>query len=168
MPKKSVNINGAPTKAIIDNIYPLIDKSFKINMTKWKLCVSRFMQKRSNLLFDNMPCDRIYYKAEDGQDLLDSLKIDKKIVLNFLAGTYYWEIDPFKPSSAKDVVTIVALCIVRYFIMKNDRKNTELSCMYLSFSGKFYPSIHYGSFPTVAPNKYRYIIRYIIHILIKI
>ena len=38
--------------------------------------------------------------------------------------------------------------------MKKDEKNTELSMVYLCFSGKFYPSVHYMSFPKVLPQDY--------------
>ena len=35
--------------------------------------------------------------------------------------------------------------------------------IYLSFSGKFYPSIHYGLFPKFPPSEYRHIMEYVVN-----
>ena len=35
--------------------------------------------------------------------------------------------------------------------------------IYLAFSGKFYPSIHYGSYPVAAPEENRYVMDYVIN-----
>ena len=43
------------------------------------------------------------------------------------------------------------------------QKELELATIYLSFSGKFYPSIHYSSFPKVEPNQYRHIMEYVVN-----
>ena len=144
------------TKEILDNIYPKIEESLKKHEKDWKKCLSMFITNRSDSLFDTLPCDRIYYTDNDRDALFNGLKLNRKELLQFLHNTYYWNINPFKPSQAKDISSVVFLCIVRYFFMKNDVKSLELAMVYLTFSGKFYPSIHYGSFPTVAPAKYRH------------
>ena len=151
------------TKAVLQDIYPLVEAGFKKNFNKWRLCMSAFMQKRSAMLFDTMPCDRIYYNDDDANELFNALDLNPNNILQALHGTYYWNIDPFKPSSAKDPLTIVALCIVRYFIKKKDDKNLSLAMIYQSFSGKYYPSIHYGFFKTVTPAKYRHIMEFVIN-----
>lgn len=159
MPTKK-NFN---TTAIIKEVYPLIEKSLSKGLNKWKLCMSKFIQKRSQMLFDTMPCDRIYYNDADRDELFSALGINVNDVNKAIRDTYYWDINPFKPASAKDETTIVVLCIVRYFLLKKDQKNLDLAMIYQSFSGKYYPSIHYGAFPTVAPSKYRYIMEYVVN-----
>lgn len=159
MPKKK-NFN---TSAILKEVYPLVESAMNKNTTKWKQCMSRFIQKRSTLLFDTVPCDRIYYSKEDGNDLVKSINISLPDVVSGIKHTYYWDINPFKPSQAKDGITIISLCIVRYFLLKKDKKNLDLSLIYQSFTGKYYPSIHYGSFPTVSPSKYRYVMEYVVN-----
>ena len=42
-------------------------------------------------------------------------------------------------------------------------KNVELATMYLSFTGKFYPSIHYAMFPVVEPSKYPHVMDYVVN-----
>ena len=150
------------TKEILDNIYPKISEALKKYEKDWKKCLSMFITNRSDSLFDTLPCDRIYYTDHDRDALFNGLKLNRRELLQFLHKTYYWDINPFKPSQAKDISSVVFLCIVRYFFMKNDVKSLELAMVYLTFSGKFYPSIHYGSFPTVAPSKYRHVMEYVL------
>lgn len=159
MPKKK-NFN---TDAVLKEIYPLVEKALSKNLIKWKMMLSRFIEKRSEMLFDTVPCDRIYYSKYDIDDLFDSLGLDIKEINKYLHDTYYWDINPFKPGQAKDETTIIVLCVVRYFMLKKDMKNLDLAMVYQSFSGKYYPSIHYGSFPTVAPSKYRHIMEYVLN-----
>lgn len=151
------------TDAILKKIYPLVEKALDSRLAQWKLCMSRFMQKRSEMLFDIAPCDRIVYNDSDRKDLFDSLNIMVDDVKKGLHDTYYWNIELFKPSHAKDPLSVVALCIVRYFMLKKDEKNLTLAMIYQAFSGKYYPSIHAGSFPLVAPAKYRHIMEYVVN-----
>lgn len=153
------------TTAILDSVYPKINNSLsKPSVTnKWKKCMSEFMSKRYELLYDTMPCDRIYYTDMDRDSLFSALELDPKEIKECLKDTYYWNKEPFKPASAKDPTTIVILCIVRYFYIKKDIKSLELSMIYQSFSGKYYPSIHYGSFPVTAPSKYRHIMEFVVN-----
>ena len=55
------------------------------------------------------------------------------------------------------------MMIIRYFVLKNDRKNAEISAIYLAFSGKFYPSIHYSKFPMVQPSEYPHVMDYVVN-----
>lgn len=119
------------------------------------------MQKRSNMLYDTMPCDRIYFDDED--ELFAALQITKQDMLRGIEQTYYWQIDKFKPSHAKDPLSILAICIVRYFLLNKDQKNLDLALIYQSFSNKYYPLIHYLSFPSVTPAKYRHIMEYVVN-----
>lgn len=151
------------TQAILDDIYPKIEQSLKMNYNRWKHCMSDFIQKRSSMLFDIAPFDRIYYNDQDRDDLFAALNISRNEIKAALKGTYYANIDKFKPSSAKDETTIVVLCIVRYFLYKGNQKDLELAMIYQAFTGKYYPSIHYGFFRVAAPSKYRYVMEYVVN-----
>lgn len=159
MPKRK----GFDTSAIVDIIYPIIEKAMNARYNYWKKVMSSFIEKRTASLFDIAPCDRIYYTDYDREELLSALNITMSDITAGIRETYYSSISSFKPSQAKDETTIICLCIIRYFFLKNDQKNLELSMIYLSFSGKFYPSIHYGFFKQVSPSKYRYIMEYVVN-----
>ena len=62
----------------------------------------------------------------------------------------------------KDDDKIIYHIIECDFIMKNDKKNTELAGLYLAFSGKIYASAHYNSFE-FAPADYRHVMEYAIN-----
>ena len=159
MPKKQ-NFN---TEAILKDVYPIIENSMNKNMMAWKRCMSNFIQRRNEMLFDTMPCDRILYRDNDKEELYQALKIEMSWIKEKMQGTYYAGILHFKPNSAKDDLTIVALCIIRYFSLKKDKKNLELAIIYLAFSAKFYPLIHYEFFKVVAPSKYRHVMEYVVN-----
>ena len=55
------------------------------------------------------------------------------------------------------------MCCIKYFLNKKDEKNLDLAIIYLSFSGNFYPSIHYGSYPTAIPADYRFVCDYVVN-----
>ena len=154
---------GFDTSAILDKVYPIVAKAISTRYNLWKRAVSNFMQKRSASLFDIAPCDRIYYTDSDREELFQALGIGTHEIMNGIRDTYYYSIAAFKPSQAKDETTIVCICLIRYFFLKNNQKDLELAMIYLSFSGKFYPSIHYGFFKTVAPAKYRHIMEYVVN-----
>ena len=159
MPKR----NNFNTAAILHDIYPKIANNIQIHIVEWKKCLSRFISSRSTMLFDSMPCDRILYFDNDRDDLFNSIHLDRHELEKSLNQTYYAKITKFKPSQAKDITTVVALCIIRYFLLKKDQKNLELALVYYSFSGKMYPSVHYGFFKLVAPSKYRHIMEYVVN-----
>lgn len=151
------------TDAILKEAYPIIEKSLNNHYMQWKHVISEFIQYRSESLFDIAPCDRIYYIDSDKEKLYKALLITEKEIKNCISHTYYWPKTPFKPQSAKDPITIISLCIVRYFLLKNSIKDLELSMIYQAFSAKYYPSIHYGFFKVVPPSKYRYIMEYVVN-----
>ena len=159
MPKR----NNYNTKAILQKIYPKVEEALKKNKLKWKRHLSQFISSRSEMLFDTMPCDRIYYYDKDRDELFSSLGLNRLELNQYLKETYYYSINKFNPSYAKDITSIVDMCIIRYFLLSNDKKDLDLSLIYFGFSAKMYPSIHYGLFPTVAPSKYRYVMEYVVN-----
>lgn len=151
------------TKAIRNNLYPLVEKSLRTRTPYFRQLFSRFVDKRSEQLFATGPLDRISYTLNDAEDLFNTMQITKQQVKQALSETYFWSIPAFNPRYAKDEITMLILCIIRYFSIKKDRKSLEMAMIYLSFSGKFYPSIHFMAFPKAEPSKYAHIMAYVIN-----
>lgn len=151
------------TDVLVKELYPLVSNIMSKNNNKFKQVVSRFIDRRSALLYDTCPCDRIYFGSEDKDDFYNSMGISEKQVNIILQKTYYYGIARFNPEAAKDEFTVTVLMIIRYFYLKKMQKELELATIYLAFSGKFYPSIHYGSYPIVQPSEYRHIMEYVIN-----
>lgn len=148
---------------ILNNVYPMIATNLDKNKSKYKLVVSRFIEKRSESLYDTAPCDRIFFNQNDKDDFYKTMNIDANKIISEIQKTEYYDIKRFAEDMSKDEFTIAVLCIIRYFYLKNDKRNLELSMIYLAFSGKFYPVIHYNSFPKVMPSQYRHIMDYVIN-----
>lgn len=135
------------TKAILNELYPKVEKSMKTNINQWKKLMSNFFQERSESLYDIAPIDRIYFRQEDEDKLYDVLKITKGEIKEILEKTFYYhEINNKFDILVKDEHAILSLTIIRYFFMKNDKKNLDIASLYLSFTGKIYASAHYRSF----------------------
>lgn len=141
-------------KAILDMVYPTVAKNVNDKLPKFRTCISDFMTNRSKALFNTVPLERIFYGEDDVKKMFNSLDISKSSVHNGIINTYYGEKSNFNPRAAKDPLTVLMMCVIRYFFLKKDTKNMELSMVYLAFSGKFYPSIHYMSFPKALPQEY--------------
>lgn len=145
------------------NLYPKIKNLISKRNNKFKQCVGRYTQSRSKELYDVAPCDRIYFGAEEINDFYKSMGIDEKTIHENIQDAYYFSIPNFNPRAAKDEFTVAVLCIIRYYYLEKKKKELELASIYLAFSGKFYPSIHSGSFPVVQPSQYRYIMEYVVN-----
>ena len=142
------------TKAILEIAYPEVEKKMKSNYNKYKNYISKFINSRSTLLYSNMPSQQIYFSQNDVNAFFNTTGIDIKIIKNAIQHTYYNEIANFNPRYAKDECTVAMLCIIRYFGIHNMKKDLDLALINMAFSGKYYPSIWYGSFPVTAPNEH--------------
>lgn len=144
------------TSAIKDILYKDIDTKISNSsiLKKYQANISKFMEERSEGLFSPIPCDRLYFRDDDRVSFFASLDLDPKFVLDTLDQTYYATISNFNPKAAKDEFTVTQLCVLRHFVLKNDKKNINIAALYLAFSGKFYPSVHYRSFPNNVPVPY--------------
>ena len=151
------------TKALVTGVYPVISNLISKNINQYRNCIGRFVAKRSKELYDIAPCDRIFFGQEDSDDFFKSLGLEEFKVTDSLRQTYYYEIANFNPRAAKDEFTLANLMIVRYFFLKGMKKELELAMIYLAFSGKFYPSIHYAMFPKVQPSEYRHVMEYVVN-----
>lgn len=138
------------TKAILDlynkEVAPALDK----NTSKFKSVMTKFIEKRSKELYSDAPYDRIYFTTEDEDEMFNAIGVSRETVKSYMNKTYFAEESNFA-QAAKSEMTILDMCIIRYFFLKNKAKELELALIHLSFSGKFYPSIHYGSYPKVEP-----------------
>lgn len=146
-----------------DKLYTLVIKNYETNKNKIKACFGRFVEKRQQDLYDIAPASRIYFGQEDIDDFYNSLGITELEANEIIKGTYYYPISNFNPRAAKDAFTCTMLCLIRYSVLNNLSKEVEMYTAYLSFSGKFYPSIHYSSFPKVQPSEYRHVIDYVVN-----
>lgn len=141
------------TKAIKTKLWPKVKQAMDKPATKsaYKRVINDFISARSQDLYDALPCNRILCSEKEMDRIFDVLKISKKEVADIINETYYGPIDNFNPLAAKHEFTVTQLLIIKYFIEEKQKKDIELSTIYLSFSGKFYPSIHYRSYPNVPP-----------------
>lgn len=151
------------TTAILKGIYPKVSTAVKTNLIKYKNNIGKFINVRHNELYDNGPYTRIYWTAEDTKSFYECLKLDEKVIANELTKTYYASIASFNPRCAKDPFTVAQLMCIRYFYLNKMKKELDLAIIYLCFSGSFYPSIHYGSFPVAQPQEYRHVMEYVIN-----
>lgn len=151
------------TKVVLNELYPLVDKSMKSNESKWKKVMSNFFQVRSEALYDIAPIDRIYFNQDDENRFYECLNISKSQITEIIQKIYYYyEINNRFDIIVKDEHSILALTVIRYFLMRNDKKNLDIALLYLAFSGKIYASAHYNSFE-FAPTDYRHVMEYAIN-----
>lgn len=152
------------TKAILDIAYPEVENKIKKNLSKYKQYLSKFINTRHEQLYSIMPSQQIYFSQTDADEFFASTGIDITKMREAIQHTYYYEIANFNPRYAKDECTVALLCLVRYFKSKNMRKELELALINMAFSGKYYPSVWYGSYPVTPPNEY--VMEYVVtHVL---
>ena len=135
----------------------------RLNLTGYNRYISSFMEVRADKLYDIVPCDRIYFGDEDYKNYFTSTNLDEATITQTLSSAYFWSVPNFNPKAAKDPLTVAQMCVIRDFLMKGKQKEAELAGVYLAFSGKFYPSIHYGSYPKTPPTQYRYVMEYVVN-----
>lgn len=146
----------ANTSIVINELYPLVDKRLSTPSGKkaYHACISKFIEDRYGNLYDNLPCARIFFGADDANQLFSAMEIPESAINNLIEKTYYGDEPNFSPKAAKDAFTILILTIIRFFVSKNMTKETELAVIHMAFSGKFYPSLHYRSYPTTVPARH--------------
>lgn len=153
----------ANTSALKDKLWPLVEKALDSQSIRnaYKRLVNDFISNRTEDLYDTLPCSRLICSEKEMDEIFKVLKIDKKEVTSIIEETYYGKIKNFSPLSVKHEFTVVQLTVIRYFVLNKMKKELELALMYMSFSGKFYPSLHYRSYPTVTP--VRHVMEYVVN-----
>lgn len=151
------------TKAIKDHLYPEVEKALSSTKVRneYKKFVNDFFSKRDEEVYDALPCSRILCSEDEMDKLFTVLGIDKSEVTSIIGETYYAKISNFNPKAALHEFTVTQLCVIRYFLLKNMQKERDISILLLAFSGKFYPSLHYRSYPTVVP--VRHVMEYVVN-----
>lgn len=151
------------TKAIKDHLYPEVEKALSSTKVRneYKKFVNDFFSKRDEEVYDALPCSRILCSEDEMDRLFTVLGIDKAKVTSIIGETYYAKISNFNPKAALHEFTVTQLCVIRYFVLKNLQKERDISILLLAFSGKFYPSLHYRSYPTVVP--VRHVMEYVVN-----
>lgn len=148
---------------LVSELYPIISTKIQKNNNKFKQVIAKSFEKRAKNLYDICPCDRLVFGGQDLEDFYEAIGISESEIRIPLSKTYYWDVANFNPQAAKDEFTVAMIMIIRHFYIKNMKSDLELATIYLAFSGKFYPSIHYGSFPKVSPSEYRHIMEYVVN-----
>jgi hypothetical protein len=153
------------TSVIDKKIYPIVNNTLSKSLKKYKDMMSRFINARNTALYDTFPATRMLYGQQDADDLFDvfGYKGKESELQAIINETYYGKIANFNPRAAKNPVTVLCMCIIKYFFNKKDKQNLELSMIYLSFSGNFYPSIHYAQYPKALPSEYRFVCDYVVN-----
>ena len=142
------------TKAILTEAYPAIEAGLKKNTAKYKKYLSEYMNRNADILYSNIPSKQLYFSQTDCDNYFKAVGVDPNIIKKAISHTFYYEIPNLNPACAKDETTIALICMVRYYLLHNMKKELELALINISFSGKFYPSIWYGSFPVTAPSEH--------------
>lgn len=148
------------TKAILTEAYPLIEAGLKKNTNKYKTYLSKYINKNSDILYSNMPSKQLYFTQEDSDGYFTAIGVNAGDITKAISHTYYSDISNFNPRYAKDETTVALICTVRYYLLHNMKKELELALINTAFSGKYYPSIWYSSFPVTAPQEH--IMEYVI------
>lgn len=153
----------ANTSVIKKELWPLVKSALDKPAIKsaYKRLINEFISVRTEALYDSLPCDRLLCSEAEMDKLFTVLKIKKQQVSEIIKKTYYGTIDNFNPLAAKHEFTVTLLMIIKYFIEIKSKKDYELAMIHLAFSGKFYPSVHYRSYPTVVP--VRHIMEYVVN-----
>lgn len=149
------------TTVAVKDIYPIVSEAMDKRKAQYKKNIEMFIKARSEKLYDTVPISRLPFGAEDVNDFFRALNITSQQINHCLQKTYYWNMN-FNPRAAKDEFTMAQMMVIRYFIMKDNQADAEISAIYLAFSGKFYPSIHSQKFK-IPPEKYRYVMEYILN-----
>lgn len=149
------------TTVAVKDIYPIVSTALEKRKTQYKKNIEEFVKVRASQLYDTVPISRIPFLPDDVDNYFKAMAITSQEINHCLRNTYYWNMN-FNPRAAKDEFTMAQMMVIRYFILKNDEKNAEISAIYLAFSGKFYPSIHSQKFK-FPPEKYRYVMEYVLN-----
>lgn len=152
------------TTVLKDKIYPKVNSSLSKSggVAKYKRNIQAYFNAKHDEIYNVAPYTRILFGQKETDDFFKSVGLEEKDIENDLHGTYYWEMN-FNPKAAKNPLTVTMMMIIRYFIKNKDDLNAELSVIYLAFTGKFYASVHYNSFPKVQPSEYKHVMDYVIN-----
>ena len=147
------------TSVIINDLYPVVEKAISQNQQSYRNYLKKFFQARSKEIYDIVPQTRILFTQDDTKNYFLSIGLEEKKVKEIISNTFYYNMN-YNPRCMKVPLVPAQMMIIRYFLKNKDRKNAEISAIYLAFSGHFYPSIHSQKFKY--PPK-RHILEYVVN-----
>ena len=90
------NTTNSEITSIIDkHIYPIIKDTLSKSLTKYKNMLSKFMNSRSDGLYDTFPATRIPYGQQDADELYAVFSKTEKEFQDIIDKTYYSQIPNF-------------------------------------------------------------------------
>ena len=128
---------------ILDELYPLVKSKLDNKSIERKFIsnIAQFFNAKSTQINDIAPYTNIYFNQSDLDKLLKSIDITEKEVIDILSKCWFWDQD-IRPKCTKEPYVEILICAIRYYIISNNIKYTEMVTIYLLFSGKFYASIY--------------------------
>ena len=128
---------------ILDELYPLVKSKLDNKSIERKFIsnIAQFFNAKSTQINDIAPYTNIYFNQSDLDKLLKSIDITEKEVIDILSKCWFWDQD-IRPKCTKEPYVEILMCAIRYYIISNNIKYTEMITIYLLFSGKFYASIY--------------------------
>ena len=128
---------------ILDELYPLVKSKLDNKNIERKFIsnIAQFFNAKSTQINDIAPYTNIYFNQSDLDKLFKSIDITEKEVIDILSKCWFWDQD-IRPKCTKEPYVEVLMCAIRYYIISNNIKYTEMITIYLLFSGKFYASIY--------------------------
>ena len=128
---------------ILDELYPLVKSKLDNKSIERKFIsnIAQFFNAKSTQINDIAPYTNIYFNQSDLDKLFKSIDITEKEVIDILSKCWFWDQD-IRPKCTKEPYVEVLMCAIRYYIISNNIKYTEMVTIYTLFSGKFYASIY--------------------------
>lgn len=141
-------VNDYNTFVYKQNVYPMVKTNMDKNSRLYLNYISKYVDKNSEILFDNGISKRPYFGGEDINILYKITGTQEKDLKYYIKESRQtkqsWVIFN-KPENW--IMTL----LIKYFMDKKDEKNLDKAIMYFALS--FYPSIHYNAFPKGLPNE---------------
>lgn len=148
---------------IINNeLYKKVSTAIKANERKFFNTVNKFFNERHQLVHDIAPYDRILYNQKDIDAVFDSLGLNEKEILSMIRNCAFYG-QASNPQCAKEPITLVLFCIIRYYMKTNKPAKAEMAIVYLLFTGKFYASLHGLLWKKFPPSKYKEVMDYVVN-----
>lgn len=128
---------------ILDELYPLVKSKLDNKSIERKFIsnIAQFFNAKSTQINDIAPYTNIYFNQSDLDKLFKSIDITEKEVIDILSKCWFWDQD-IRPKCTKESYVEILMCAIRYYIISNNIKYTEMVTIYTLFSGKFYASIY--------------------------
>lgn len=152
------------TNIICEELYPFVKKALDKRSKEFLTNIHKFINDRHTQLFSIAPYENIYFNKSDLDKLYAALGFKEADVVPMLRNIWFWD-QPVNPGCVKEPYVLILMCCIRYYLKNNERKNAELTSIYLAFSGKIYASI-YGMEWKFSPKNSREVMDYVVNNMI--